>query len=83
MPNKTAEWTVEIDGEYVYLTHIKHQYVVQVKADVEGIAVDMFNIEEEPVASCYAFYEDEADPSETHCDTCGYIHEVCDCKTEQ
>ncbi len=27
------------------------------------------------------YLEDEADPSETHCDTCGYIHEVCDCKT--
>ena len=22
------------------------------------------------------YLEDEADPSETHCDTCGYIHEV-------
>ena len=21
----------------------------------------------------------EDDPSETHCDTCGYIHETCDC----
>ena len=53
-----GEWKIEVDGDYVYIRSDYHDGVIQVKAEIEGMAVDMFNNADASVSSCYALYED-------------------------
>ena len=54
-----GEWTIEVNGDYVTLRFNDQEGVVQVKADLEGFAVDIFDSTlDEPVSSCFALYED-------------------------
>jgi len=54
-----GEWKIEVDGDYVTLRFNDQVGVTQVKADLEGFAVDIFDSSlGEPVSSCYALYED-------------------------
>ena len=51
-------WHIRTNGEYVYLTHSEHQGTIQVKADVEGFAVDIFDVGNDSIASTWATFED-------------------------
>ncbi len=52
-------WKIDVDGDYVTLRFNDQAGVIQVKADSEGFTGDIFDSTlGEPVASCYAFYED-------------------------
>ena len=54
-----GEWTIEVDGDYVTLRLNEFDGVVQVKADLDGFAVDIFdNRQEESVSACYATYDE-------------------------
>ena len=54
-----GEWTIEVDGDYVTLRLNEFDGVVQVKADLDGFAVDIFNSQlEESVSACYATYDE-------------------------
>lgn len=54
-----GEWTIEVNGDYVTLRFNEQEGTVQVKADLEGFVVDIFDRQvDEPVASCYALYEE-------------------------
>jgi hypothetical protein len=56
---KAGDWTIEVDGDYVYLRFNNQEGKIQVKSDLEGFAVDIFDSTlGEPVSSCYALYED-------------------------
>ena len=54
-----GDWHIEVDGDYITIRLNEFDGVVQVKADLDGFAVDIFgNPSDEPVSACYATYDE-------------------------
>ena len=54
-----GDWQIEVNGDYITMRFNDQEGVVQVKADLDGFAVDIFNSQlEESVSACYATYDE-------------------------
>ncbi len=52
-------WTIEVDGDHVRLRYNNQKGLIEVRAEVDRFAGDMVDSTlGEPIASCFALYED-------------------------